>query len=107
VEFFRAVPTVWDETRVLAGEIGKFAAIARRKGDAWFIGAINANEPRTLKLPLAFLAPGRKFTAHVYADDDSVATATKVRVSQRAVDASAALDVPLATHGGQAIWIEP
>jgi len=107
VEFFREVPTVWDETRALAGEIGKFAVIARRKGDAWFIGTINAKQPRTLKVPLAFLAPGKKFTAHLYSDDASAATATKVRVSTRAVDSSTTLDVALVADGGEAIWIEP
>jgi alpha-glucosidase len=107
VEFFRAVPTVWDETRVLAGEIGKFAAIARRKDDAWFIGAINANESRALRLPLAFLASAKKYTAHLYYDDASVATATKVGVATRTVDAATTLEISLALHGGQAIWIEP
>ncbi len=107
LEFFRVVPTVWDETRVLAGEIGKFAAIARRKGDAWFLGAINASEARTLKLPLAFLAPGKKFVAHLYSDDASVSTATHVAVVTRAVDAATTLEVSLAVNGGEAIWIEP
>ena len=107
VEFFREVPTVWDETRVLNGRIGEFATIARRKGDAWFIGTINAKDARTLQVPLSFLASGKKYTAHLYSDDDTVATATKVGVATRAVDSTTTLDVPLVATGGQAIWIEP
>ncbi|MBI5769495.1 MAG: glycoside hydrolase family 97 catalytic domain-containing protein [Verrucomicrobia bacterium] len=107
VEFFRAVPTVWDETKVIHGRIGEFATIARRKGDAWFVGTINAKEPRTLCVPLAFLAPGKKYTAHLYSDDATAATATKVGVTTRTVDSTVTLEVPLLATGGQAIWIEP
>jgi alpha-glucosidase len=107
VEFFRVVPTVWDETRVIHGRIGEFATIARRKGDAWFLGTINAGTARTLIVPLAFLAPGQKYTAHLYSDDATVATATKVGVTRRAADSTTTLDVLLVANGGQAIWIEP
>ncbi|MBV9657606.1 MAG: glycoside hydrolase family 97 catalytic domain-containing protein, partial [Verrucomicrobia bacterium] len=105
IEFFQHVPTVWDETKVINGEIGKFATIARRSGAEWFVGTINGSEPRTLKVPLAFLDPGRRYTAHIYADDESVATRTKVGVKTQAVDAGAVLDVPLQASGGQAVWI--
>jgi alpha-glucosidase len=107
VEFFQHVPTVWDETRVVNGEIGKFATIARRAGGDWFIGTINGGEPRTLNIPLAFLDRGRRYTAHLYSDDDSVQTRTHVGVVTRAVDSESILDVPLKPAGGQAIWITP
>lgn len=106
VEFFREVPTVWDETRVINGRIGEFATIARRKGDAWFVGTINAKEARTLKVPLNFLAPGTKYTAHLYSDDITSKTATKVSVATQAVNAASTLEVPLLIHGGHAIWLE-
>ena len=41
IEFFQHVPTVWDDTKVINGEIGKFATIARRSGDDWFVRTIN------------------------------------------------------------------
>lgn len=107
IEFFREVPTVWDDTKVINGRIGEFATIARRKGADWFIGTINAREARTLKVPLAFLAPGRNYTAHLYTDDHAVATATKVAVTTQLVTSATTLDVPLAANGGQAIWIAP
>ncbi len=107
VEFFREVPTVWDETRVLAGEIGKFAVIARRKGDAWFVGAINADEPRQVALSLSFLPVGRSYLGHVYADDPAVRTKTHVRVLAKSMSASEVVDLELGSGGGQAIWLEP
>ena len=55
-----AVPTVWDETIALAGEIGEYVVMARRKGDVWYVGALNNWEPRDLELDLSFLPAGAK-----------------------------------------------
>jgi hypothetical protein len=107
LEFFRRVPTVWDETKVINGDIGKFATVARRSGGDWFVGTINASEPRTLAVPLAFLDAGRRYTAHIYADDPMAPTRTHVRATTQPVDARTVLDVPLQAAGGQAIWITP
>ncbi|HEX9045856.1 MAG TPA: glycoside hydrolase family 97 catalytic domain-containing protein, partial [Verrucomicrobiae bacterium] len=107
VEFFRHVPTVWDDTKVLAGEIGKYAAIARRSGDDWFIGVINDSEARTLKLPFDFLAKDKKYEAHIYSDDEAAPTRTHVGIATRVVDAQAVIDVPLMPAGGAAIWLTP
>jgi alpha-glucosidase len=105
VEFFQKVPTVWDDTRVINGEIGKFATIARRSGEDWFIGTVNNSEPRALKVPLAFLEDGWNYAAHLYSDDDTVTTKTKVGVKTAPVNSKTVLDVPLGAGGGQAIWI--
>jgi len=39
-DFIASVPTVWDETKVLAGQVGKYIVTARRKGSVWYIGAM-------------------------------------------------------------------
>ncbi len=65
----QAIPTVWDETKVLPGsEIGGLAAFARRKGDTWFIAVLNGAEKRTYELNLGFLPSGH-FEAVVVSDD--------------------------------------
>ena len=46
------IPTVWDETHVLAGEMGKYCVTARRKGDVWYIGGINNWDSRTVEFTL-------------------------------------------------------
>jgi len=107
VEFFREVPTVWDETKVINGEIGKFATVARRSGDDWFVATVNNREPRQLKLPLTFLPAGRRYVAHIYADDKTVPTKTHVAVTTQPVDSTMTLDVPLVAAGGQAVWLTP
>lgn len=44
LDFLREVPTTWDETRYIDGEPGYNAVIARRKGNTWYVGAVNASE---------------------------------------------------------------
>lgn len=67
LEFYRGLPTVWDETKVLHAEIGKAIAIARRSGDRWYIGAMNAESAGSLDLDLGFLGEG-KWKAQSFSD---------------------------------------
>lgn len=107
LEFFKYVPTVWDETRVIHGRIGEYAVIARRSDEEWFVGAMNDSQTRTLKLPLDFLDKGKDYTAHVYSDDPKVETRTHVRIDRVRVDARKTLEVKLAPRCGEAIRIVP
>lgn len=102
IEFFDRVPTVWDETKVVDGQIGRFATIARRNGRDWFVGTINNGVPRRVRIPLAFL-PSGKFTAHVYENGGGV---RDVKMFVREVDASTVIEAAMPPAGGQAIWLE-
>jgi alpha-glucosidase len=59
MEFLAAVPTTWDETRVLDAKIGEHVTVARKKGTDWYIGSMTNWTPRDLELKLSFLPPGR------------------------------------------------
>jgi alpha-glucosidase len=107
IEFFRHVPTVWDETRVLQGEIGEHVTIARRRGREWYIGSLTNEQPREMELSLAFLDPQRKYTANIYGDDDTVASKTKVGIRRVAVNHKSMLPARLLANGGQAVRIVP
>ena len=41
--FISRIPVTWDETRALKAVAGKFAVVAKRKGDKWYVGAINGS----------------------------------------------------------------
>lgn len=58
MEFISAVPSVWDETRVLQAKVGDYIAIARRLGKTWYVGAITNWDAREMELNLDFLDPG-------------------------------------------------
>ena len=66
-DFMAKVPTIWDDTVGLAGEIGVNAAVARRKGDVWYVAAIGNWTKQTLKLDTSFLGKGT-WKADVFAD---------------------------------------
>jgi len=58
MEFLAPVPTVWDETHVLAAKIGDYVAIARRHGQEWYVGAMTDWTARSLDVDLSFLPAG-------------------------------------------------
>ena len=107
LEFFDHVPTVWDETRVIHGRIGQYAVIARRSGDEWYIGCMNANMARTLDVPLDFLQKSKKYRAHIYSDDSKVETRTHVWIERIAVNSDTILKAAMGSQGGMAVRIVP
>ena len=101
--FIAAIPTVWDETRVLHAELGKCVVEARRKGNTWWIGGITDWDERDVELDLGFLQ-GRQmtiFTDGVNADRN----AEDYRV-QTSATVPATLKVHLAPGGGFAAMVK-
>jgi len=108
LDFFKQVPTVWDETRVVQGRIGQYAVFARRSGRQWFVGSLNAVERRQLSIPLSFLEPATKYRAEIYGDGSPEGDAsTKVSIRRLPVDSTTVLTADMAANGGQAIRIVP
>ena len=67
----KAVPTVWDETRVLScTEMGEVVAYARRKGNDWWVGVMNGDKEREIEIPLDFLK--KSMDAVLLHDDDKI-----------------------------------
>jgi len=98
-DFLTQVPATWDETRVLAGEIGEYIVVARRSGRDWYLGAMTNEQPRTLEVPLDFL-PAADYQLTLWRDGDA---ATDVRREQRRIDAQhRTLKLELSPSGGAA-----
>lgn len=58
--FIEEVPVVWDENYVLPeSKIGNLAAIARRKGDIWYLSVLNGEQEKSVSLNLNFLPEGK------------------------------------------------
>lgn len=106
IAFWETIPTIWDDTKVLCGEISKYISVARRSGENWFMGTITNTEARELRIPLNFLTTGKKYEATIYSDDPSVDTRTKVAIRKLKVDSSSVLDIQLTASGGEAIMIK-
>ncbi len=89
------VPAAWDDTKLLAGDPGKLAVIARRSGADWFVGALEAGPATRLDAQLGFLPPG-DWLAEVYGDGAD----GKLQFSTQRVTAGGVLTVPVGTNGG-------
>lgn len=98
------IPTTWDETRVLMGDIGEYVVTARRKGSTWYIGAMTNETGRMLSVPLAFLGGHGTFAAKVYEDG---ADLNQLRISERKVTARDRIPLKLAGSGGAVVELAP
>ncbi|MDR1402449.1 MAG: glycoside hydrolase family 97 protein [Tannerellaceae bacterium] len=100
--FIAAIPTVWDETVALDGKIAQYAAIARKKSDVWYVGALTNRDERELELDLSFLAPG-DYMAEIFKDGvnaDRVAADYKREIIDIPIPSHQTLKVKMASGGG-------
>lgn len=82
LEFFDRVPTVWDDTKVLDGQIGQYVTIARRSKKEWFVGSITNDDTRNITVNCSFLEPGKQYTASIYYDDPASPVRTKMSIKK-------------------------
>lgn len=68
IDFMKKVPTTWDEVRFIDGYPGKYAILARRSGDQWYVAGINA-EDTPLKTTLTLPMFDKAGMLTVYSDD--------------------------------------
>jgi len=105
-DFITSVPTTFDETVTLDGKVGEYAAVARKKGKTWFVGALNDWTPRELMLDFSFLEEGH-FQAIIFKDGmnaDHEATDYKREVIK--ISKGDKLNIQLAPGGGWTARIE-
>lgn len=99
IEFLRAIPTVWDESVVLLGEVGKSIAVARRSGEKWYLTAMNGDDAAQVPVSLSFLGKG-KWRLQNFADKSDGSDYQSVLESSEQVTAKSSLTLSLAPAGG-------
>lgn len=103
--FIAEIPTTWDETVALNGEIAKYVTIARRKGDVWYVGSMTNWDARSMELDLSFLGDGN-YTAEVFKDGVNASRVAKdYKKEVMDIPANRKLNVKLAPGGGVALKI--
>ena len=104
-EFIAACPETWDESLGVNGEIGKYITIARRSGDAWYVGALTNWDERDITLDLSFLGEG-EWSLDIFQDGPNAEKAARDYVHTTAtVPADRKITVHLAPGGGWAAKI--
>jgi alpha-glucosidase len=107
-QFIKDVPVDWEQSRTLQSVIGDYAIVARqqRGGRDWYLGAVNDETARTVKLALDFLDPAARYEATIYrdgADADYRSNPAAYEIVRREVGAKDQLDLRLAPGGGTAV----
>ncbi|MBW8333916.1 MAG: glycoside hydrolase family 97 protein [Prolixibacteraceae bacterium] len=106
-EFLKKVKTMWDDTKILNGQIGEYITSARRSGNEWFIGSMTNSETRMLEIKLDFLDAG-KYKMVTFEDAPDAATnAENVMSTSKTVVKGDVVKIRMAPGGGFAAWLEP
>jgi alpha-glucosidase len=100
-DFLKAVPASWDETKFIAGEVGDYIVMARRKGKDWYIGAMTNERGRKINVPLTALG-GRSWQAKVWQDGSDM---NNVKIAT--VPLQGSLSLTLAPSGGGVAILTP
>jgi hypothetical protein len=100
--FLRDVPTVWDESRLLAGSPGRDAVWARRAGRRWYVGVIDAGPARSRRVPLGFLRRATRYRLTLLLDGEDGLVAQRRRVTR-----DSRLTLRLPARGGAVLRLAP
>jgi alpha-glucosidase len=107
MDFLKGLPTVWDETRGLAGEVGQYVVETRRNGKNWYLAAISDRNARELSVPLKFLSSG-DWKATLWEDaPDAGVNADHIVKSEKTVRSTDTLQLKLAPSGGTVVIFSP
>ncbi|MBL4630827.1 MAG: glycoside hydrolase family 97 catalytic domain-containing protein, partial [Paraglaciecola sp.] len=107
-QFIQDVPTDWQQSIALDGEVGEFVVFARQERDKkdWFLGAITNEKSRQITVALSFLEQGKRYQAQIYKDGEKADWKTNpyaLDIVNQVVTSDDTLKLTLATSGGTAI----
>ena len=104
VEMIKALPAVYDETRILPGsEIGECIAVAKRKGKDWFVAVENGAVERRLVIKLDFLGATN---GDLVGFADAAGRPDGYAIDRRAVKGSDTIELTVRPCGGYVAWIK-
>ena len=102
ISFLRDVPTQWDETRFIDGYPGKYVVLARRRGDKWYVAALNGtNKPLSLNLSLPMLAGSE--VSYYYETADKKSFWPKSAVKKTKVGKDGKMKITMQPMGGSIV----
>jgi alpha-glucosidase len=105
-EFIASIPNTWDELKVLEAKVGEYIVVARRNGDAWYIGALNNDEERTFNVSLSFLPEGEKKATLMQDGPNANKFAEDYQRLENTVNNESKLTIKMAKGGGFAAIIK-
>ncbi|MCX2678663.1 glycoside hydrolase family 97 C-terminal domain-containing protein [Galbibacter sp. EGI 63066] len=82
LDFIRKVPTTWDETVFIDGYPGKQIVMARRKGEHWYVVAVNG-EKQEKELTVALPMLANQEVNLIFDKENRTAGIKKLKVSKK------------------------
>ena len=115
-DFISQIPTVYDQVVPLDGKLGEYVVVAKRKGNKWYIAAMNNWQARDLTVDLSHLVTPNDKTrkleklngkANIFADGiNADREATDYKHTYRQVTSDDKLQIHLAPGGGWTAIVE-
>lgn len=106
LNFLSQVPTSWDETVPLAGKVGEYAVIARKKGEDWYIGGLNDWNEREITIDLSEFADGN-YKAEILIDGiNANRMAEDYRYKEKQLNSADKFNITMKNGGGFAIILK-
>lgn len=115
-DFISQIPTVYDQVVPLDGKLGEYVVVAKRKGNKWYIAAMNNWQARDLTVDLSRLVTPNDTTgklgkmngkANIFADGiNADREATDYKHIYRQVTSDDKLQIHLAPGGGWTAIVE-
>ena len=107
-QFIKDVDIDWIQSKYLLAEPGEYVVIARqgKKDGQWFCGGVTDDNARTLKVPMNFLEPGKKYIATIYSDAKDAHYKNNpqaYKIEKKTVTSKDNLSIFMAPGGGFAI----
>lgn len=107
-DFIAKIPTTFDETVALDGEVGKYISIARKKENNWYLGAITNWNGRDITIDFSFLKKGKTFEADLFTDGlNAEKAAVDYKREKITVNSTTKMTFHLASGGGLSAIISP
>lgn len=106
ISFLRSLPTVWDRTVVVNGQIGEYITMARKSGARWYLAAMNNSSKREIVTVLDFLEKG-EYKMTVYRDDTVSMDYESAIKEEMVVSKGDSVHLKMVPGGGYAAIIEP
>lgn len=107
-DFITAIPSVFDETRVIDGKMGDYIVTLRRSGNNWILGGQTDWNPRDYTLDFSFLPSGKDFKVTLFKDGVNAAKqAQDYAVDQFTANSGSRRLIHMASGGGFAVRIDP
>ncbi|RIJ50407.1 hypothetical protein D1614_00245 [Maribellus luteus] len=106
LSFYDDLQVVWDDTKVLEGEMGAYATVARKSNDDWFVGSLAAHTGREVKIPLSFLDENASYEAKIYYQDTDDLKKNIFKTTTVKVNKDSVLERKLIKDSGLAVVIK-